>query len=380
MRKLKVGITVSINEKNDSFWVNGIKQNTVTLKKMFSLLPNVEEVKYINFGKLTELEGTAWEEFKESIVTPSEAIAIFKPDVVITAQITPWSHWLEEALRQKIKIVKHVMGNEYELFSEQVLFEYKDIPQTNFYGRRNYYSATWISPHFFQQNKDLMEVIADCPSYIGPYVWDSVFIEKSAKETAKTLKRDSMLYVPSGKKEKRISTFEPNINLVKTCITPILAMEKMYRKQPDLIEKCKVFGTNRIKQKNIFVEFVKDLEIYKNKKMTVENRFPMAICLHNYTDIVVAHQRNLDLNYAYFDAAWLGYPLVHNSKTLSGLGYYYDGWDAEEASDVLIEVAREFDLKKDDYLKQSREYISRFFPEDPGNIEIYANLFEDLFK
>lgn len=379
MRKLKIGVTVHINDPKDSFWTNGIKQNTVTLRKMFSLLPNVGEVKYINFGKLTEFEGSSWEQFKDHIITPSEALAIFKPDVVVTAQITPHKQWSEEAKRQKVKIVKHVMGNEYEIFSEQVLFQYDGIPQTNFYGKREYYDATWISPHFFEQNKDLMEVVSDSPSSIGPYVWDPIFIEKSAKDMAKTLKRETDIYLPSDKKGKRICTFEPNINLVKTCITPVLAMERMYRKQPDLIEKCKVFGTQKIKQKNIFIEFIRDLSVYSNKKMTVEGRFPMALCLFEYTDIVIAHQRNLDLNYAYFDAAWLGYPIVHNSKTLSGLGYYYDGWDADMASDVLIEVAREHDLSKDKYLKESREYISRFLPEDPGNIETYANLFEDLF-
>lgn len=380
MRKLKICVSVTISDKNDSFWTNGIKQNAVTLRKMFSLMPNAAEVKFINFGKLLDFKDSTWEKFSEHILRPAEALAIFKPDVIVTAQVTPPKTFLDEVETRNIKLVKHVMGNEYEIFSEQVLFEYKDIPQTNFYGRRSFYDSTWISPHFYEQNKDFMEVISDSPAHIGPYIWDPCFIEKSAEDTAKKLNRESTVYIPSGKKEKRISTFEPNINLVKTCITPILSMEKMYRKTPELISKCKVFGSSRIKTKNIFVEFVRDLNVYKEGKMTVELRYPMALSLFNYTDIVIAHQRNLDLNYAYFDAAWLGYPLVHNSKTLRGLGYYYEGWDADMASDKLIEVAREFDLHKDEYLKKSREYISRFLPEDKGNIETYSNLFEDLFK
>lgn len=379
MRKLKVGVTVFIDDPKDSFWTNGIKQNTVTLQKMFSFLPNVEECKLINFGKLNDFMGTAWEPYSQNIITLNESLSSGL-DVVVTALISPPENYLEELQKRKIKVVKHVMGNEYEIFSEQVLFEYANIPQTNFYGKRPGYDASWISPHFYEQNKDIMEIITDAPSYIGPYVWDKRFIEHSAEQLAKTLKKDNLLYSPSGKQEKRISTFEPNINLVKTCITPMIAMEMMHRKQPDLIDTCKIFGSNRIKEKKIFVQFAKDLTVYKNGKMTFEARFPMAISLWKYTDIVIAHQRNLDLNYAYFDAAWLGYPLVHNSKTLSGLGYYYDGWDADMASDVLIEVAREHDLAKDKYMKKSREYISRFFPEDKGNIEMYAKLFEDLFK
>lgn len=379
-RKLKVGLTIKIADKNDSFWTNGIKQNTVTLQKMFSLLPNIEECKLINFGDLKNFKGTAWEPYSDIIVDANDSLTKHNFDIIVTATVTPINEYIQYAIKKNIKLVKHIMGNEYELFSEQVLFEYEGIPQTNFYGRRIGYAANWISPHIYEQNKDLMNVISCAPVDVAPYVWDKMFIENSATEVKNMLMRDDICYTPSSEKQKRICTFEPNINLVKTCITPILAMEKAYRKNSDVIAKSKIFCSSRIKKKKIFVEFIKDLEIYKDAKLTVEPRLPMANSLMKYTDIVIAHQRNLDLNYAYFDAAWLGWPIVHNSKTLEGLGYYYEGWDADAASDVLIEVAKNFDSVKDEYLKQSREYISRFFPENRDNISKYTKLFEDLFK
>ena len=382
VRKINVGITLKVDNPKESLWTNGIKQNSITLKKMYSLLPNIGDVRLINFGKGEKetFKGSEWEEHVKDIITPAESLDKHKVDVIVTAMITPSIEYIEKANKLGIKVIKQIMGNEYEIFSEQVLFEYDGIPQTNFYGRRKGYSANWISPHFYQQNKDLMEVISDVPSSIGPYIWDPIYIEHAANATAKSLKKESGLYIPSGKKEKRINTFEPNINLVKTSITPMLAIEKMYRKTPDLINRCKIFCTSRIKKKNIFIQFARDLDIYVNKKMTFESRYPMAFSLLNYTDIVIAHQRNLDLNYAYFDAAWLGYPLVHNSKTLEGLGYYYDGWDADEASDLLIEIAKNFDNEYEEYIKKSREYISRYFPENEDNIKKYTLLFEDLFK
>lgn len=379
-RKLVVGISVNISDKNDNFWTNGIKQNAVTLQKMFSLLPNIENSYLVNFGTITNFEGTSWEPFKNKIIQAKDFLKLNKIDALISATVTPTKDYIEVLNKRGVKCVKQVMGNEYEIFSEQVLFEYKDIAQTNFYGRRKGYDANWISPHFFEQNKDLMEVISDAPAYVGPYIWDKIFIEKSAKKVSSDLRREGIYYIPSSEKEKRICTFEPNINLVKTCITPMLAIERMYRKEPELIKSAKVFGSFRIKKKNIFVEFAKDLEVYLNKKMTFEARFPMALSLFNYTDIVIAHQRNLDLNYAYFDAAWLGYPLVHNSKTLEGLGYYYEGWDADSASNKLIEVAKTFDDNYQEYLFNSQKYISQYFPENKENIASYAKLFEDLFK
>ena len=381
-RKINVGVTLRIDEPSESLWTNGIKQNSITLQKMYSLLPNIGEVKLINFGKAKkeDFKGTEWEPYLTDLITPKESFQNHKLDVVVTAMVTPNQDYIDKANLLGIKVIKQIMGNEYEIFSEQVLFEYENIPQTNFYGRRKGYAANWLSPHFYQQTKDLMEVISDAPATIGPYVWDKKFIEYSAERLAKAYKKENILYTPSGKKEKRVNTFEPNINLVKTCVTPTIAMEKMYRKRPDLVEKFKIFCTGRIKKKKIFIEFARDLDAYKNDRMTFEMRYPMTLSLHKFTDIVIAHQRNLELNYAYFDAAWLGYPIVHNSKTLSGLGYYYDGFDADEASDVLIDVAETFDSVYEQYIKESREYISRYFPEDPGNIETYTKLFEDLFK
>lgn len=380
MRKLKVGVTIKINSAEDSFWTNGIKQNTITLQKMFSLLPNVEECYLINFGALKDFKGTVWEPYAKNIISSSDSLTKHKLDVIITATITPVNSYLEQAERQNIKLVKQIMGNEYEMFSEQVLFEYKDIPQTNFYGKRKGYAANWISPHIYDQNKDLMEIISDAPASIGPYVWDKMFIEKSAQDISEKVKRGSTLYFPTGKKEKRICTFEPNLNLVKTCVTPALAMERVYRNNPEIVAKSKIFCTTRIKTKKIFIEFIKDLEIYKNSKLTVEERYPMAVSLMLYTDIVLAHQRNLDLNYAYFDAAWLGWPVVHNSKTLKGFGYYYEGWDAEHAAEQILKVSETFDSSFQENREKSREYLSRFFPEDEDNILVYSSLFEDLFE
>jgi hypothetical protein len=381
-RKLSIGITIRIENATDSIWTNGIKQNSLTLHKMFLGLPNVKACKLINFGKAKkeDFKNTEWEPFANDIITPDDSINKENLDVVVTAMVSPSTKYIESAINKKIKLVKQIMGNEYEMFSEQVLFSYEGISQTNFYGKRKGYIANWLSPHFYNQNKDLMELISDAPAFIGPYIWDSKYVEHNAAILAKTEKRPSLTYIPSGKTERRISVFEPNLNLVKTCITPILAIERMYRKRPELVARSKIFCTSRIRKKNIFIEFVKGLDVYNNSKLTVENRFPIYFSLAKHTDIVLSHQRNLDLNYAYFDAAWLGYPLVHNSKTLEGLGYYYEGWNADKASDLLIEIAQTFDDGYKDYLIKSREYISRFFPDNKENIEKYTQLFEDLFK
>ena len=141
----------------------------------------------------------------------------------------------------------------------------------------------------------------------------NIFKEKDPNETC--------LYKPSGKLEKRISTMEPNINMVKTSVVPIMATERLYRKDPQVLDKLSVFCGDGIKKKTDMVNFVKDLDSYKAQKMFFEARYPIVWTLLKHTDIVLCHQHQCALNYLYLDAAWMGYPVVHNSEYMKELGW-----------------------------------------------------------
>lgn len=371
MRKLRVGFTVQINKKDESLWTNGIKQNAITLRDLFSLCPNVETSKLINLGSLKDYEGTVWEPFSEHIIDFNTCLDTL--DVVITATVTPTTEMVERMQTKGIAMIKHIMGHEYQMFSEHMLFEFEN--QINSYKKRKNHKAIWISPHLFDSNKDFFEVICEAPASIGPYVWTPRFLDKHVEEYKK-VNGGTGLYEPRGNTAKLLSTFEPNINLIKTSLTPVLIAEKFYNKAPQYLEKMNVFGAEKIKKKKIFVEFASDLNCYKNKKMFFEARYPIVWSLLKHTDIVVCHQRDLALNYVYFDAAWLGFPVVHNAHFVKDLGFYYENWNAEQASDLLIQICHTFDNNREEYLAKSRKIISEFLPENEKNINGYAQLLE----
>lgn len=375
MRKIRVGVSVQINDKNDSFWVNGIKQNAVTIVDTLSLCPNVETCKIVNLGTLKDYNGTAWEPFKENIINFDEFIDNF--DVFVSITVSPSLEMIEKMREKNIKYVKHVMGNEYQIFSEYVVF---DVEKTsNSWNKRVGVDRVWISPHIYDQNKDFLEVVTEAPAYIGPYVWSHKFIDEHVR-LFKEKNGGTGLYQPRKESTRRISTFEPNINLIKTCVTPVIIGEKMFLKEPELIDVFNIFGSSKIKEKKSFVEFASTLKIYKEKKMFFESRYPIVWSLFEHTDIMLCHQRDLPLNYAYFDAAWLGFPVVHNAEMVKDLGYYYDLWDADTAVEHLIDICKNFDSQKDEYLKKSREVISRYLPDHPDNVNGYAELLEECLS
>lgn len=371
MRKLRVGFTVQINEKNESLWTNGIKQNAITLRDLFASCPNVESSKLINLGTLKDYKDTVWEKFAENIIDFDTCLDTI--DVVITATVTPTDLMVEKLHAKGISMIKHIMGHEYQMFSEHMLFNFDK--QLNSYKKRKYHKAVWISPHLFDSNKDFFEVICDAPASIGPYVWTPRFLEQHVEEYKK-INGGTGLYEPRGKEAKLLSTFEPNINLIKTSLTPIIITEKFNNKAPQYLDKMNVFGGEKVKSKKILVEFVADLTCYKQKKIFFEARYPIVWSLLKHTDIVVCHQRDLALNYVYFDAAWLGFPVVHNAHLVKDLGFYYENWNAEQASDLLVQICQNFDSTREEYLQKSRKTISKFLPENEANIKGYAELLE----
>ena len=65
------------------------------------------------------------------------------------------------------------------------------------------------------------------------------------------------------------------------------------------------------------------------------------------------------------------------------LGWYYPRFDDEMAVKHLHEVIRVFDRVpgyREEYLKNSREIISKFLPEHERNVKGYNDLIVKLFK
>lgn len=373
MRKINVGMTVHISKPTESFFSNGLKQNVITFLETFSCCPNVGDVYLINLGSQKDLSESPWKIYEKHIIDFDTALS--KLDLAITVGASFTDPMLESLRSKGIKIVRDVLGTDYHFLAEDALF---NLNRNLDYKRRKHHVAVWISPHIFPANKDLQEIVCDAPAYVAPFVWSPQFLENSVAEYKKTTS-SSGFYEPK-EKEKRISSFEPNVQLVKTCITPIIIAEKFYRRAPELVKNVRMFASLDVKKSNSLAQFVTSLEVHKNKKISFEARYSIAWALLEHTDIVISHQRDLALNYLYFDAAWLGFPIIHNAHFVKELGYYYEDFDAEQAANLLVDVAQNFDSQKDEYLKRSREYISRFLPNNKENVNGYAELIEAAMK
>jgi hypothetical protein len=376
MSGINIGITIMIKTPTESFFTNGIRQNSIILRDTFLKTGIVDNVYYVNMGNQKDLSQSPWKEYEPFIIDFDTALE--KVNMILCVNVVLSGEHLEAGHKRGIKFVNHVMGNEYYAFSESILFKETG---GGIITKQPHYSATWISPHLYETNKHLFEVLYEAPAYVGPYIWSPKFLMHLVEEEKKATGHNG-LYKGSGKKEKTISVFEPNISMNKTCVMPIIIAEKLFNKKPELINKVNVFGSDTVKKKKELINFVLDLNINKAKKIFFESRYPIVWSLFNHTDVMLCHQQDIGLNYLYFDAAWLGYPVIHNAEFVKELGWYYNRFEADKAVKHLIEVVEHFDRSEQTqrkYIKKSRDYISQFLPEHEKNVAGYKQLLEKLF-
>lgn len=373
--QVNIGITINIDDyKTNNMFSNGIKQNVITLREIFERCKNIQNSYIINTATpKTEPTGTAWEKYAKYMISKKDAEE--KCDIIVVCQGSLHVEEYQKYKKLGKAITKQILGPEFSIFAERNLF---DVPAGGIYKRNENVDAVWISPHYYKRDQYFFKTMFnDCDVFEAPYIWDSRFIDEHVNIMLKENKDFSGTYVPSEKKAKRISTLEPNLNLIKTCITPLIIAEFLERRYPESLEFFSVFGGDVIKKKPDMIDFVKNLDINKNKKCFFESRYPIVWTLFKHTDIVLSHQNQNELNYLYLDAAWLGFPVVHNSPMMKELGWYYSENNAEEAVKHIKWVAENFDTSEhlnNNYLKKSREFASQYSPSNFKNIKEYERL------
>lgn len=98
--------------------------------------------------------------------------------------------------------------------------------------------------------------------------------------------------------------------------------------------------------------------------------------------MVISHQWGNPLNYAYLEASWLGYPLVHNATLCQDLGFYYPGFDVQAGVSALeqaCQVGQTGGISAADYRRDQRLALARFLATAPANVQAYDALIASLF-
>ena len=377
MKKYKIGITFNLEAQVTDIWANGANQNVIHLYHLFQHSDLIEDVVLVSWGpekRTTPPEGFMLEGMNLKFAYVEDVID--ELDVLIEGTLVIEPSQVTRIHEHGGKVVCYKMGNDFIMDMENFLFDKKAGRVFN----GTTFDSVWMIPQHENTCKSYFSIMYHCPSYVVPAIWSPIFCD----QVIKRIKEEHNLdfgYKPSlDQKAKRIASFEANINVVKTCFTPILICEQAYRQHPEKIKNVYLCNTYDKKDNPTFFNFIGRTDLVKDGVMTVEGRYQMPDFLTRYVDIVLSHQWENGLNYAYNDALYGGYPFIHNSKLIpKGVGYYYEQFDAFEGAKVLLDIIDNHDKHHEEYVKRANEYLDSQLSTNPVNIYMYEKEIKRLF-
>jgi len=363
-----IAITIGLHSNNESLWNNGIKLNALYLCK---LLGNSN--KYNTF-----LVNTTKEEITEyswdTNLFPTYHINDRKNDIDVLislgGQITPeMSKYLK---KRGTKLISYKCGDEYTWRLEHIVFD-QNYKTTKIWSNPDY-DEIWTVPQIYNQNKYYFQRLHKNKNVKTiPFIWSPIFLDQLNEQL-----NNKCYYTNINTTSKNIAIMEPNVNVSKYMMYPLLIIDDVYETNPEYINHIYVNNTDKIKTNNLFIDIMGHLEVVKNKVTSFESRYNTAEFIANHTDIIVSHQWSLPLNYFYFDVAYFGHAILHNAHMCKEIGYYYDGFDGEQGRDKLLWILENHDKNVDEYTERNKRELFKYSTENEENITAYEKLIDNI--
>lgn len=382
----KIGITLDLPENASSMFSNGIRQNVLFFGE---LLVNIGyDCYFIIDDKKFNLEVTTELLYSSNFkyIKKSSILSVnFDLVVIMGYEIEP--EIIKQLRYVKTKVIYYLCGNTYIMDSEKILYDQHSARDCLTYiNKTGYvlYDEIWCIPQMTNTNKHYIQTLQRCKCIEVPFIWSENAIKFAMIAEKKTY--DELMYKNSEDICKRIVIFEPNISIMKWCFPSLLVCENAYRKNNSLIKQVYANNITDIKTGinnfNLvsFNKIANNLDLCTDKKISIETRYPTLSFISKHADIAVSHQWENNLNYLYFDLAWMGHPIVHNASLCKNVGYYYDQFNYEEGGEILTECIKTHDINLDTYIINNRNAINQFLTTNIDLQNKYTQLIQSLFS
>ncbi len=367
-RALRIGVTIGLSVPDESLWINGIKQNALYLVKLLKNSPLGHQVVLLNTTPVPITDALPWSRQEFETKPFDEAWRGLDVVIELGGQVSPEQTACLKA--QGTKLISYCCGPEYAQNIEAMIFS-RPLYSSIFINPG--YDCLWIIPQVWGLNRGFLQTFRRCPAREVPFIWDPMAIEAASGHL-----RNRGEYLP-GSGPKRLSVIEPNIDVLKFCLYPILIAEQAFREVPEHISFLHVANADRfVHDGREFADLMRQLDIVNARKASFIGRVTTPNFLADYTDIVISHQWGLPLNYFYLECCWQGYPLIHNADMVKNIGYYYLGHDLGQARDCLIDAICNHDKTYLEYKKAQRTEIGRFLTTNADLIQQYDDLLFEI--
>lgn len=380
VKNIKIGITISIKSGAASIWTNGIRLNVLIFYKMLMQSNNNYKVCLLNVDKSDFDINTKPSYLKDIDIYPF-AEKYEEMDLLFLMGATVDDGFLKRfKTKPDKKIISYRCGNDYLLFSTAVIHE---PDNGGAYPYETILDEVWYIPQMHENNVGFFHTLHRANTLLVPFVWDSHYIHRGLIDVNNDFKNGlhskDAAYQPKNKKV--IGVMEPNINLMKFCLIPLMITEESYRGDigRDHIQKIILTNGTKLKTNRKFLDVIKHFDLLRDQKIVFENRYQTAYYLTQHIDVLVCHQLINPLNYLYLDATYMGYPMLHNAPLVKDLAYYYEGSDTVAGAKQLDYILKHHDANIDEYNSRNKPVLWRYTATNPELVETYDRLISNVF-
>ena len=372
--KINVAITMEIRaDARQSIWFNGANQHCVYLYMLLKRLPLVGEVWLVHGdGVAAYAEGMMLGELAGAL-RPLSAV-VHQTDLLIEMNALVHPTHVEAVRQRGGHCVSYRFGNDYVVAVETINFQANPwLPNPH----RVQFDELWTNPQHAHTCKSYFEAVYRAPVHVLPHVWSPYFLEQSLAANAELKARFG--YRNQGP-AKRIAFFEPNLNVVKSSLIPMLAANECHVRRPELVQHVYMTNTFDKKENTAFKHIALGLRMVQDGKATADPRGPFVEWAAHHTDIVVSHQWENGLNYLLYEALYGNYALVHNSPFLREVGYYYPEFEVFEAAAAIERAAETHDAQLAAQAETNAAFLRTLDPAHAPNIEAHDARIRALFS
>jgi hypothetical protein len=402
---MRIGITLGIRKEKESMWINGIKMNAIFLQKTLQKLGH--DVYLLDTNKVVPRNKITGKLDNEYLTWDAETYPCYdffkkykNMDVLFLLGIAIGPDLVDEfkSSGKNKRVVKYACGNNYVIDMEYMIHKEGDEVKSGVTFNQNI-DEVWYVPQQGYQNHDYYAVTHRLPRnkvMPVPFVWDPMFIDEVDNLYSKDAVDENGNVVPTldqlpiyipGKEpgDLRLTVFEPNLNVVKFSMIPMLIAEEVLDRGGDF-NKLHIVSAARLYKNEYWKKFVGKLHLTQGKnkdnagRLQVQHRFPIHYLLAQFTDIVLSHQWENPLNYAYLDVMYLQFPLIHNADMIKDAGYYYPDFEIHKGADQLQWVIENHDKNIDEYNERNEEVLTRYTVFNDGLLETYGKLLYNLMS
>jgi len=401
---MKIGITLGLKKKNESMWINGIKLNAIFLMNALQktgneviLLDTSTHIARHKGGRIKD-EEVSWDSKKFPIYDYVKHLSSCDILILLGTAVGPEHVTNFKLTGPNKKVIKYACGNNYVIDMENMIHKKpEDVEDVGVTYNQNI-DEVWYVPQQGYQNQDYYSITYRLPKekvFAVPFVWDPMFIDEiegeyggtTVDENGDKMQRvdDIPVYQPGKKTEDlELTVFEPNLNVVKFSMIPMLIAEQYLHKGEDPFLRLNIMSAGGLYKNPFWKKFIGKLHLLEKKNkngdplLMVRHRFPIHYILSKFTDIVISHQWENPLNYAYLDVMYLQFPLIHNADMIKDAGYFYPDFEAEKGADMLKWVIDNHDDNIDAYNERNEDVLTRYTVYNEGLVDTYKKLLENL--